>query len=227
MLMPPLVSIVLASRVLAVLAPAEAAAQELAAECEYAPDGPSHVVVGSVECLRFDSAMMGGGMPFSYYVPPGCDPALGRKCPVFYFLHGLSGNYQVGLGPRGQADSHWVRALASGPPVDARTLAEPWLFESTASWVPKPPLDFVLIAPHGVTLPGGYGPSPDAPKDTGWQDFHPQYWEGGESQVFDGPPPRGASMVTEELIPYVEAHLPVIGAARPRWDQHHRSRRDR
>jgi len=54
-------------------------AQSLAAECEYAPNGPSHVVVGAVECLRFDSAMMGGVVPLTYYVPHACDPALGRR----------------------------------------------------------------------------------------------------------------------------------------------------
>src|SRR5258705_6850508 len=110
--MPPLPvrRLVLAAALLALspLAPAPSCAQELAPECEYAPNGPSHLVVGSVECLRFDSAMMGGVVPFSYYIPPACDPALGRKCPVAYLLHGLGGDYRVMLGARGELDNPFV-----------------------------------------------------------------------------------------------------------------------
>lgn len=188
-----------------------AVAQELAPECEYAPDGPSQLTVGAVDCLRFESAMMGGKEPFTYYIPPACDPALGRECPVFYFLHGLSGDYQTdyALGPVGGPTPVWVQALAAGPAVDPRTTDEPWL-ATPDSWGPKPPLDIILVAPHGPTLAEGYGP--ETPKDSGWQDFHPQYWQGGESQVYDEPPPRAASMVTQELIPYVDAHFPVIAA---------------
>src|SRR5262249_12931946 len=105
------------------LAPAPIRAQELASECEYAPQGPSHLAVGQVECVRFDSAMMGGKVPFTYYVPPACAPAAGHQCPVAYLLHGLSGSYQVMLGARGEADNPFVHALTSGPPVDPRAVA--------------------------------------------------------------------------------------------------------
>jgi S-formylglutathione hydrolase FrmB len=192
------------------LAPAPSHAQELAAECEFAPNGPSHVVVGSVDCLRFDSAMMGGVVPLTYYVPAGCDPVLGRKCPVLYLLHGLSGSYQAMLGAKGEPDNPFVHALASGPPVDPRTLADPWNYESRLTWVAKPPLDFILVAPHGVTLADGYNPTPGTAKDCGWQDWNPDYWEGGSHPFYDGPPPRCMSMVLNELIPYVEKYFPAI-----------------
>jgi Putative esterase len=78
--------------------------------------------------------------------------------------------------------------------------------------VPKPPLDFILIAPHGDTLAYGYNPTPGQAKDCGWQDWNPDYWEGGAHQFYDGPPPRCASMFTNEVIPYVERHFPVIAA---------------
>jgi S-formylglutathione hydrolase FrmB len=195
---------------LSLLSPAESAAQELAPECAYPQNAAPQLVVGQVDCLRFDSAMMGGVIPFSYYIPPACDPALGRKCPVLYLLHGLTGGYQQMIGARGQGDNAFVRALTSGPPVDPRTVAEPWLYHTTDTWVAKPPLDFILVAPHGVTLPSGYNPTPGQAKDCGWQDYHPAYWEGGEHQFYDGPPPRCASMFTEEVMPYVDRHFPVI-----------------
>jgi hypothetical protein len=158
----PVRALALATALIAcsLFASAPSRAQELAAECEYAPNGPSHLVVGSVECLRFDSAMMGGVVPFTYYVPPACDPALGRTCPVLYLLHGLTGGYQQMIGARGQADNEFVRALTSGPPVDPRTVAEPWTWASPSTWVAKAPLDFILVAPHGVTLASGYNPTP-------------------------------------------------------------------
>jgi hypothetical protein len=89
-------------------------AEGLAAECEYAPNGPSHLVVGSVECVRFDSAMMGGVVPFTYYVPPACHPALGRKCPMLYLLHGLTGGDQQMMAARGQAENEFVRSPLFG-----------------------------------------------------------------------------------------------------------------
>jgi hypothetical protein len=208
----PVRALALATALIAcsLFASAPSRAQELAAECEYAPNGPSHLVVGSVECLRFDSAMMGGVVPFTYYVPPACDPALGRTCPVLYLLHGLTGGYQQMIGARGQADNEFVRALTSGPPVDPRTVAEPWTWASPSTWVAKAPLDFILVAPHGVTLASGYNPTPGQAKDCGWQDWNPDYWEGGANPFYAGPPPRCASMLTNEVIPYVERHFPVI-----------------
>jgi hypothetical protein len=184
----PVRALALATALIAcsLFASAPSRAQELAAECEYAPNGPSHLVVGSVECLRFDSAMMGGVVPFTYYVPPACDPALGRTCPVLYLLHGLTGGYQQMIGARGQADNEFVRALTSGPPVDPRTVAEPWTWASPSTWVAKAPLDFILVAPHGVTLASGYNPTPGQAKDCGWQDWNPDYWEGGANPFYAG-----------------------------------------
>jgi S-formylglutathione hydrolase FrmB len=213
--MPPLPvrSLVLTAALFGLFAqlPAASAAQELASECAYAaPNTAPHITVGSIDCLRFDSAMMGGKVPVTYYVPANCDPALGRKCPVLYLLHGLSGSYQAMLGVKGEPDNPFVHALTSGPPIDPRTVTDPWTYESRATWVAKPPLDFVLVAPHGDTLVDGYNPTPGSAKDCGWQDWNPDYWEGGSHPFYSGPPPRCASMVTDELIPYVEEYFPAI-----------------
>jgi hypothetical protein len=81
------------------------------------------------------------------------------------------------------------------------------------TWIPaESPIDMVIVAPHGVTLPDGYNPTPGQAKDCGWQDWNPDYWEGGAHPFYAGPPPRCASMFTDELIPYVERYLPVIAA---------------
>lgn len=184
-----------------------------ASECAYAPDGPDVLAVGVVDCLRFDSEMMGGKEPFSYYVPPACAPDTGKRCPVLYWLHGLGGTYQStetdGLGPKGTTDAPWIRALTSGPNVDPRTVSDPWTLADTSTWVPRPALDMIIVAPHGQTLPGGNGPG--ANRSTGWLDFNPRYAKGGDAQRYNTPPPRSESMILDELIPYVEAHLPALG----------------
>lgn len=66
----------------------------------------------------------------------------------------------------------------------------------------------IIVAPHGQTIPGGNGPGTD--RSTGWIDFNPRYAKGGDAPRYDTPPPRSESMIIDELIPYVEAHLPAI-----------------
>ncbi|HWH32886.1 MAG TPA: alpha/beta hydrolase-fold protein [Egibacteraceae bacterium] len=188
--------------VLAALGALPSAAEEFAPEC--APPGePMTVVVGRVECQRLHSEAMGAVTAFSYYVPPACDPALGRRCPVLYYTHGTGGSYREGTQPA------WVRALTSGPPVDPRTVADPWRYGDLSTWVPQPALDLVIVAPHGRTVPGGHGPF--AGVDTGWFDWNPRYAQGGDSPRYDTPPPRASEFLLDELLPYVEANLPVSG----------------
>lgn len=179
-----------------------------APECEVATDDPV-LAVGVVGCLRIDSEFMGGLNPFSYWIPPACDPALGRDCPVLYYLHGTGGSYREGAGTKGTSGSSWVRALTQGPPVDPRTTAEPWQYANTATWVPQAPLDMIIVSPHGRTLPGGHGPAPHA--DAGWLDWNPRYAAGGEYQRYDTPPPRPLSHLLHELLPYVDATFPTAG----------------
>ena len=108
---------------------------------------------------------MGGEVPISYYVPPACDPALGREVPGALLParhrrllpggHRRQGDGRQRMGPRPH------RGTVPSIPGPA---AEPWtLGEST--WVAKPALDFIIVSPHGRTLPGGRGPRPDL--DTG------------------------------------------------------------
>lgn len=185
---------------LSVLGALPSAAQEFAPEC--APPGePMTVVVGSAACQRVHSEAMGGVTAFSYYVPPACDPALGRRCPVLYYTHGTGGSYREGT------QLAWVRALTSGPPVDPRTTADPWRYSDLSTWVPKPALDLVLVAPHGRTVPGGHGPF--AGIDTGWFDWNPRYAQGGDSPRYDTPPPRASAFLMEEILPFVERNLAV------------------
>lgn len=173
-------------------------------------DAPLVLTVGTVDCVRFPSAFMGGEVPVSYYVPPACDPALGLECPVLYYLHGTGGSYREGTGAKGSGGNAWVRALTAGPPVDPRTTAEPWAYgEST--WVAKPALDMIIVSPHGRTLPGGRGPGPDL--DTGWFDWNPRYGRDGDTPQYDTPPPQPASFLADELVPYVDEHFPT-GAKR-------------
>ena len=194
---------------LGVVGPARAAGP--GEECAVvAPGAPLTVTVGVVDCVRLPSQYMGGEVPISYYVPPACDPALGRKCPVLYYLHGTGGSYREGTGAKGSAGSAWVQALTSGPPVDPRTTAEPWAY-GRSTWVPRPALDFIIVSPHGRTLPGGRGPGPDL--DTGWFDWNPRYAKDGDTPRYATAPPQPSSFLTDELVPYVDAHFPT-GATR-------------
>jgi hypothetical protein len=195
------VVITVAALVAAVL-PAKASAAEFAAECG-SPDGPATVVVGAVACQRIHSAALGGVSAFSYYVPPAC---VGQRCPVLFNMHGTGGSYQSQLGPVGGPPNGWVAAETSGPDVDPWTVADPWNHSDIAGWVPHPEIDFVMIAPHNMTVPGGYGP---ASNDGFWSDWNPKYARDGAQPKYDTPPPRFDTHVVGEVLPWVEAHLPV------------------
>ena len=174
------------------------------AEC--AADPPSTVVVGRVACQRVRTAFLGGTTAFSYFVPPACAPAKNGRCPTLYLLHGFGGSYTSELGTAAQP-SAWVKALTSGPPVDPGSVSDPWTMEDPAGWVARQPLGFILVAPHGQTLEGGYGPIGGV--DGFWTDWNPRFARGGDSQRYDTPPPRFESYMTRELIPFVERYLPA------------------
>lgn len=200
---------------LAGFVPAGAAADNgFAPECTNAADAPA-LSVGVVGCIRMPSAGLGATTAFSYFVPPACDPAAGARCPVLYYLHGTGGSYREGLGSKGSAGSAWVKALRSGPPVDPRTVAEPWRYADPSTWVPKPALDLILIAPHGLTLPGGHGPGPD--QNPFWMDWNPRYAQGGDQPRYDTPPPLFESHVVDELVPAVDRWFPTVA------DREHRA----
>ena len=122
---------------------------------------------------------MGGITAFSYYVPPACTPATGHKCPVLYYLHGTGGWYHEGVGDKGERSGELGARPHRGPPVDPRTVSEPWQYADPATWVPKPAIDMIIVSPHGRTLPGGNGAGPD--QDTGWFDWNPRYAKGGDT----------------------------------------------
>ncbi|HEX9681662.1 MAG TPA: alpha/beta hydrolase-fold protein [Acidimicrobiales bacterium] len=166
---------------------------------------------GSVDCLRFDSAALGGTTAFSYFIPLGCDPAESPppECPVLYYLHGTGGSYREGT------SEAWVKALTHGPPVDPRTEAEPWQWADTGTWVEQAqPIDMILVAPHGLTLPGGYGPKAD--QNPFWFDWNPRYAQGGDDQRYDTPAPRFHAHLVDELVPYVDATFPTSGTREQR-----------
>jgi S-formylglutathione hydrolase FrmB len=183
-----------------------------AAFAECAADPAATIVVGQVTCQRMPSAFLGGTTAFSYYVPPGCDPVAvpARRCPTLYLLHGFGGDYKSMLGTAA-APSAWVAALTKGPTRDPRQVLDPWTMSDPAGWSPQTPIDFILIAPHGQTLEGGFGPLGGV--DGFWTDWNPRFALGGDAQRYATPPPRFESFLTSELIPYVESHLPA-GAGR-------------
>jgi S-formylglutathione hydrolase FrmB len=171
-----------------------------------APSSSMTVVVGQVACQQLDSSSIGGTTAFSYYVPPSCAPGLGHTCPVLYLLHGFGGDYHGMLGTAASPSS-WVRALTAQPPSDPRASSQPWTLSDPASWVPAPSIDLILVAPHGRTVAGGYGPGPDI--DSYWTDWNPRYAAGGDDPKYPTPPPRFSSFLLDELIPYVEGQLPA------------------
>lgn len=192
-------------------APSRAA--DFAPEC--APPSETPVLsVGVVDCLRYDSAALGGVTAFSYYIPPGCDPALGRECPVLYYLHGTGGSYREGVGSKGSSGNAWVQALTRGPAGDPRTQPEPWQYADTSAWVAKPPIDMIIVSPHGLTLSGGYGPRAD--QNPFWFDWNPRYAAGGDSERYPTPAPRFESHLVDELVPFVDANFPTGGGREQR-----------
>jgi S-formylglutathione hydrolase FrmB len=188
--------------------PSPAPAAELAPECG-PPPSPTSVTVGVVDCFKILSDYLGGEVPVGYYVPPACDPALGRDCPVLYYTHGTGGSYREGVGAKGSAGNAWVKALTQGPPVDPRSTPDPWTYADTNTWVDQPDLDLIIVSPHGRTLPGGRGPAPDL--DTGWFDWNPRYAEGGDNPQYATPPPQSSSFLSEELVPFVDRTFPTSG----------------
>jgi S-formylglutathione hydrolase FrmB len=199
--------IALVAGALAFAAPA-APAVETPAGCTDAPVGGARiaVVVDQVVCQQLYTDLLGNHIkaPFEYYVPPTCAPALGVRCPVLYLLHGFGGDFTEMVGEPG-APSPWVRALTSAPPAGFES--SPRSYADPATWVARPPIAMILVAPRGRTLPNGYGPAPDL--DSYWGDWNPRYALGGDSQRYDTPAPRFESFLTEELAPFVEANLPA------------------
>jgi S-formylglutathione hydrolase FrmB len=177
-----------------------------ASECD-APG--TALAVGTVDCFRMPSADLGATTAVSYFIPPACDPTASPlpRCPVMYYLHGTGGSYKEGTGSKGAGGNAWVKALTSGPPVDPRTISDPWRYADPSTWVSKPPLDMIIVAPHGLTLPGGYGVQPN--DNPFWFDWNPRYAKGGDSQRYDTPAPKFESFLTDELVPYVDSHFPT------------------
>jgi S-formylglutathione hydrolase FrmB len=170
------------------------------------PSPSVNVEVGVVACQEMRSSDLGGLTAFSYYVPPACAPAPGRRCPVLYLLHGFGGDYTSMLGTASHP-SAWVAALDSEPAVSPYDTPTPWTEADPSTWVPASPLDMILVAPDGRTTPGGYGPAPGF--DGYWADWNPRYAKGGDEQTYDTPAPRFADFVAYELPAYVDAHFPV------------------
>ncbi|HET6874496.1 MAG TPA: alpha/beta hydrolase-fold protein, partial [Acidimicrobiales bacterium] len=71
----------------------------------------------------------------------------------------------------------------------------------------KTTIPFILVAPLGQTLPGGYGPGPAL--DRYWVDWNPRYAAGGDQVRYSTPPPRFEHYVTVELPKFVKGFLPV------------------
>jgi S-formylglutathione hydrolase FrmB len=156
------------------------------------------------------SQALGGTTAFSYYVPPGCAPALlrdrGERCPVLYLLHGFGGDLHSMLGTADHP-SGWVAALSSRPKVAPASTSQPWTLADPTKWVPAPPVDMVLIAPDGRTPPDGDGPGDLL--ESFWTNWNPRYAKGGDSPRYDTPAPRFVDELTDELVPYVEGHFRV------------------
>jgi hypothetical protein len=204
------IGLIAATLLLTCLSPLQrTGAAEYAAEC-HAPDGPVEITIGHVDCQRIRSDAVGGITAFAYYVPPGC---VDKTCPVLYLPSGTDGDYRHVITPEQDLPddqpwrNSWVKALTSGPPVDPHTVADPWNYGSPTTWVPQPPLDFVLVGPNNQTVPGGYGPPGRV--GGGWADWNPKYAAGGSQPKYNTPPPRLETHLIAEVIPWVEQHLPV------------------
>lgn len=193
---------VLAAVALPIVSPASQAraVTDPFAHCQ-APDAPRSI--GVVACRREPAPELGGTTAFEYFVPPGCAM---RRCPTLYLLHGFGGDLTSMLGtPRDP--SAWVAALAHQPAVSPYATSQPWKYADQRAWKPASPIDMVLIAPDGRTVPGGYGPGPLL--DGFWADWNPRYAKGGRDARYATPPPRFASYVADELVPFVEHHMRV------------------
>ena len=188
-------------------------------ECAPPPSspGPIAVSVGVVACQQVEASdTIGGVTAFSYYVPPACDPAIEprRTCPVLTLLHGFGGTWQ---GEAGTAErpSAKVRSLFSKPSVDPYAVSDPWNYSDTSQWVPADPLDFIVIAPHGRTLEGGFGPVGGL--DSFYTNWNPRYAfrdQGNPDGVYDGPPPRFDDFIARDLVAFVEERFATAGRGR-------------
>ncbi len=176
------------------------AASDPFAHCE-GPSAPRSI--GVVACRREPAPELGGTTAFEYYVPPGC---AAHRCPTLYLLHGFGGDLTSMLGTPADP-SAWVAALAHRPGVSPYATSQPWRYADQRKWKPAPAIDMVLVAPDGRTVPGGFGPGPLL--DGFWADWNPRYAEGGSDAAYSTPPPRFASYVVDELVPFVEHHLGV------------------
>ncbi|HJR18326.1 MAG TPA: alpha/beta hydrolase-fold protein [Actinomycetota bacterium] len=182
-----------------------------------AASGPIDVVVGEVACQQLDATdTIGGVTAFSYYVPPNCDPAITpqRTCPVLTLLHGFGGTYQGEAGTAADPSAK-VRSLYSEPPVDPYAVSDPWNYADTSAWVPAEPLDFIVIAPHGRTLDGGFGPVGGL--DSFYTNWNPRYAfrdAGNPDGVYDGPPPRFEDFIARDLVAFVEERFATAGHGR-------------
>src|SRR6185312_3471393 len=139
--------------------------------CQAPSSGRLAVVVGLVTCVETPSRLLGGTTALSYFVPPGCAPDRGRRCPTLYLLHGFGGDYASMLGTA-PAPAAWVAALERTPPTAPEDSAAPWTESDPSRWKPAPALDMVLVAPDGRTTPGGYGPG--AGLEGYWADWNPR-----------------------------------------------------
>ena len=165
-------------------------------------------VVGTVACQELTTQDLGNGVPapFEYYVPPQCTATPQTRCPVLYLLHGFGGDYTEMLGTPGTTTSAWVQAETKTPPAGFQSA--PWKFYDPKTWNPAPAaIPFILVAPLGQTLPGGYGPAPGM--DSYWVDWNPRYAQHGDQPRYPTPPPRFEQYVTEELPAFVDRFLPV------------------
>lgn len=186
--------------------PVSSAAPGFASECAE-PSAP--LTVGRTACVRLPSEFLGSTTAFSYYIPPACDPEARpkRRCPVLYWLHGTGGSYKSLTGGLGPAI---IKSLTSGPPIDPNSVPDPWNYSDPSKWVPKTPIDMIVVGPHGNVVPGGYGPVTDT--STGWADWNPRYAAGGDSPRYDTPAPRARSFLTRELVPFIDAHFPTVAS---------------
>jgi S-formylglutathione hydrolase FrmB len=185
---------------------ARAAAQPFA-KCE-APSAARSI--GVVACRREPAADLGGTTAFEYYAPPGC---AAHRCPTLYLLHGFGGDLTSMLGTP-EDPSAWVAALSRRPAVSPYATSQPWKYADQRNWKPAPPIDMVLVAPDVRTVPGGFGQGPLL--DGFWADWTPRYAKGGSDAAYATRPPRFASYVVDELVPFVERHLRVAAGRQSR-----------
>jgi S-formylglutathione hydrolase FrmB len=103
--------------------------------------------------------------------------------------------------------SAWVSSLSRRPKVRPENTKQPWNEADVSKWKRAHPIDMVLIAPDGRTVPGGFGPEPLL--ESFWADWNPRYAKGGSDRRYDTPAPRFAHYVRRELVADVQHSFPV------------------